>query len=285
MRTLLGICDVFASEFDIQFNASKSKFTVVIPACARFVYRNVNTCLFSIGDQQIEYVTFYCHLGHIITNKFDDKDDIANRRNHFIGQVNSLLCFFSKMDLSVKVRLFKSYCSSIYGCELWHLEGGDVENFSCALRTALRRLLVVPFNVHSFILPFLTDSLPILYEICKRFLHFLSACLFSKSGLVQSVARHGILFCKYNSVIGSNFLYCCKLFNLSYDDVLLGLLDFSNYNFSMFYVRNLTDGELHSIYSILELIYLREGYFCFGNDDVHLDRNDIQCMIDYSSSN
>ena len=66
MRKLLSICDTFASEFDIKFNASKSKFLVVIPACMRFVYKNVNSCLFSIGGQQVECVSSYCHLGHLL---------------------------------------------------------------------------------------------------------------------------------------------------------------------------------------------------------------------------
>ena len=81
-------------------------------------------------DDPLECVTTYCHLGHIITSKFDDSDDISNRRNHFIGQVNNyLLCFISKMNLLVKIKLFKSYCSSLYGCELWSLVSDDVDSF------------------------------------------------------------------------------------------------------------------------------------------------------------
>ena len=173
----------------------------------------MESCLFSIGGQRLDCVHSYCHLGHIITSTFDDTDDISHRRNHFIGQVNSLFCFFNKMDLLVKIKLFKSYCSSLYGCELWSLISDHVDSFCCAWRTALRRLLFLPFNAHSFLLPFLTDSLPIMFEICKRSIRFSVACLFSQSHLVQFVARHGILFCKYNSIIGSNLLFYCKIFN------------------------------------------------------------------------
>jgi hypothetical protein len=284
MRRLLSLCDTFAAQFDIKFNASKSKFLVIIPKCMRFVYKNVESCIFSIGGQQLECVESYCHLGHIITSTFDDTDDISNRRNHFIGQVNSLLCYFNKMDLSVKIKLFKSYCSSIYGCELWSLDSHNVDIFSCAWRTAIRRLLFLPFNAHSFLLPFLTDSLPIMYELCKRSVRFIVACLCSNSRLVQFVARHGVLFCKYNSIIGSNLLFCCKLFDWSFDDCVSDLIDLSYDYFSRLYVKSLSDAELCSIFSLVELISLREGYFCFDNSNFSLPRKDIKLFIDYFST-
>jgi len=285
MRRLLSLCDDFASMFDIKFNASKSNFLVVIPkGNMRCVYKNAESCLFSIGGQRLECVHSYCHLGHIITSTFDDSDDIFNRRIHFIGQVNSLLCFFNKSDLLVKIKLFKSYCSCIYGCELWSLFSDDVDNFCCAWRTALRRLLFLPFNAHSFLLPFLTDSLPIMFEICKRSVRFILACFDSQSHLVRFIARHGVLFCKYKSIIGSNLLFCCKLFNWSFDDCVSGLLDLSFDYFSRFYVNNLSDFELNSIFTLVELISLREGYFSLDNFNFSFSRTDIKLFIDYFST-
>ena len=69
-----------------------------------------------------------------------------------------------------------------------------MDSFCCAWRTALRRLLSLPFNAPSFLLPFLTESLPIMFELCKRSVRFIVACLCSHSRLVQFVARHGVLF-------------------------------------------------------------------------------------------
>jgi hypothetical protein len=284
MRRLLGLCDSFASEFDMKFNASKSKFLVVVPKGLHSVYKHVECCLFSIGGQQLECVHSYCHLGHIITSKFDDTDDIFDRRIHFIGQVNSLFCFFNKMDLLVKIRLFKSYCSSLYGCELWSLFSDSIDNFCSAYRTALRRLLSLPFNAHSFLLPFLTDSLPIMFEICKRSVRFILACLGSQSHLVQFVARHGILFCKYRSIVGSNLLFCCKLFKWSLDDCVSGLIDLSFDYFSRFYMENLSESELSSIFTLVELISLREGYFIFDNFNFSFSRTDVKLFIDYFST-
>ena len=114
-----------------------------------------------------------------------------------------------------------------------------------------------------------------------RSIRFSVVCLSSQSLLVQFVARHGILFCKYISIIGSNLLFCCKLFKWSFDDCVSGLLDLSFDYFSRFYVDNLFDAELSSIISLVELLSLREGYFCFDNFIFSFTHKDIKLFIDY----
>jgi len=76
-------------------------------------------------------------------------------------------------------------------------------------------------------------------------------------------------------------LFCCKLFNWSFDDCISGLQDLSFEYFSRFYVNSLADDELSSISSLVELISLREGYFCFDNFYFSLNRDDIKLLIDY----
>ena len=60
---------------------------------------------FRIGGMQIEIVSFYCHLGHMIYSSLSDEQDISYRHNTFIGQVNSV-CFFGKLPSAVKAVSF-----------------------------------------------------------------------------------------------------------------------------------------------------------------------------------
>ena len=129
-------------------------------------------------------------------------------------------------------------------------------------------MLFLPFSAHSYLLPFLTYNLPIMFEICRRSIRFIVSCLCSHSRLVQSVARHGILFCKYNSIIGLNLLFCCKIFNWSFDDCISGMLDLSFDYFSRFCVDNLSDVELSSIFCLIES--LRECYLCLDNFNLRI---------------
>jgi len=96
MRKLLISCDSYANEFDIIFNASKSKFLVRIPGKLRSMFNNLNLygCLFYIGGRPIENVTSYSHLGHIINCHSDDKDDVLHRRCNFTVQANNVFLFF-----------------------------------------------------------------------------------------------------------------------------------------------------------------------------------------------
>ena len=78
----------------------------------------MKSCAFYVGDKPIEFVDSLSHLGHLITNKLTDSADILKQRSDFIGQVNNMLCYFCKLNSCVKNRLFQSYCTSLYGCEL-----------------------------------------------------------------------------------------------------------------------------------------------------------------------
>ena len=76
---------------------------------------------FSISGNVIENVESWPHLGHVITDNASDKLDVLSRRGSFIGQVNNVICWFSKLDCCMKTRLLKAYCFSFYGCELYEI--------------------------------------------------------------------------------------------------------------------------------------------------------------------
>jgi len=99
----------------------------MLPANCRCLNDCVRKCTFYVGDNPIEYVDSFIHLGHVITNHLADNDDILKRGNEFIGQVNNVLCFFSKLKFCIVYELFQSYSMSLYGCELWLLSNIHIE--------------------------------------------------------------------------------------------------------------------------------------------------------------
>lgn len=218
-------------------------------------------CVFYVGGNCIENVNSFVHLGHIITDRLGDSDDILYRRNCFIGQANNVLCYFNKLDTFVKLNLFKAYCSSLYGCELWNLEDSGIDDFCVAWRKALRRVLDLPYNSHSFLLPLLSDTLPIYDEICKRSARFIMSCLFSNSSLVRSIAWYGIDVGRQNSCVGRNALFCCNRFNWSVSDFLCGKVILHNSFFSDLSRSKITNTEKCTALSLMEAICIREGAF------------------------
>jgi len=140
----------------------------------------------------IEWTHSFVHLGYTIIAELTDKGDILHKRCNFIGQVNNVLCYFLWLDADIRHKLFRSYCSSIFGCKLWCLHDSNINQFCTAWRTGLRRVWKIPNTAHSDLVHMLSDELPIFDEICQRSLLFIHKCFFHSSNLVQFVARYGV---------------------------------------------------------------------------------------------
>ena len=121
MRKLLALCDNYAQEYSIKFNAKKSKWLAIFSKKRRWLSSPLEHCRCQVGGTHVDRVTSFVHLGHTINTELTDKYDILHKRCTFIGQVSNVICYFPRLDADVRHKLFKSYCSSIFGCELWHL--------------------------------------------------------------------------------------------------------------------------------------------------------------------
>jgi hypothetical protein len=92
MRKLLAICNLFAWDYDIVFNAEKSKFLVASHKRRNSYSVMCNSRFFS-GGNLIENVKHYTHLDHIIHSDFLGIEKIMFRRNSLFGETNNFLFF------------------------------------------------------------------------------------------------------------------------------------------------------------------------------------------------
>lgn len=265
LRKMLAICDNYATEYYISFNAKKSKCLVIFPSSKRFMYKHLEGCTFYVGNKPIEFVDSFSHLGHIITSRLDDSTDILKQRGNFIGQVNNMLCYFSKLKSFVKNRLFQSYCTSLYGCELWLLSTAEINDLCVTWRKSLRRVWDLPSISHTYLLHMLSQCLPLFEEICRRSCNFIYTCITNKSRLVRCVAQYGLIYARYNSFLGSNALFCAQRFNCHVGDVVDGHVD----RIINKYVRDLViDSQLRTAYFVEELINIRDNVSTLSNSVV-----------------
>jgi len=195
---MLVICDNYAKDYSISFIASKSKCLVILPANRRCLNDNLRKCPFYVRDNPIEYVDSFVHLGHVITNLLADNDNILRKRNEFIGQVNNVLCFFSKLKSYIVYKLFQSYCMSLYGCELWLLSNIHIEELCVSWWNSLRRVWRLPYKTHCYLLPLLSQCLSLEDKICRRSYNFIRDCLCNSSRLVTAIAYYGINYVRCN---------------------------------------------------------------------------------------
>ena len=82
---LLSICDIFAADFDVIFNAQKTKYIFFDSAVSK------SSCplpTFYVGNNVIEYVDCWPHLGHILSNNVKcDNDDIKGCNLSLVEQI------------------------------------------------------------------------------------------------------------------------------------------------------------------------------------------------------
>lgn len=268
MRTMLSICDNFARDFDVIFNASKSKWLAIIPANRSFMSNMINNCMFGVGGNSIDFVDKFVHLGHIISSNLTDTADVECRRSTFITEVNNMSCFFNKLDVFTRFRLFRSYCTSYYGSELWKLNCSSIDSFCTSWRRALRIVWRLPFRAHSFLLPLISNVPPFRDDICRRSINFIRSCMFHNSYLVRFISYNCIMFGSKSSFLRHNAYYCARRFGCGLDSILYGNVCVLTETFSN---EMFMDAGM-----LLELLLLREGVLSCG-----LNSEEISTLIIY----
>jgi Reverse transcriptase (RNA-dependent DNA polymerase) len=286
IRKLLHICDVYAREYSIIFNGKKSKCIFFPGLCNNSQGAGAHFLpSLQVGDNDIEYVDSWSHLGHILSSDSRDNLDIEHRRVQTVKQINDVLCYFGKLDSTIKLQLLYSYCSSMYGSELWDLTCSAIEAFGVSWRRALKNIWKLPMNTHNNVLYALSGVLPIDVELSRRAFNLVLKCINSDNSLVRSVTRHVISLSGCQSPIGKNFITCCQIFglrvnvpdhcfNLCYNQTL-----YNSSNWSRF-----INVSISAVTQLFELIMIRDGVWRQYSDnfvDGKLSNEEIRSIIYY----
>jgi len=237
---------------------------------------HVENLVFFIDDKPISIVKSFLHLGHLINSDLSDDDDIIKQQNAFIGQINNNLCYFKYLHSHVQYKLFHSYCTSFYGCQLWQLSNLYVEKCCVAWRKGLRRIWKLPYNTHCSLLPVISECLPIFDELCRRFLNFARSCIAHGCPLIRFIANYGIVHARSLSPIGQNVLYCLKRYNCtSYNNFLFGSI---NRIINMHFTNSIDDSTFSNANLLSELISVRDGLCDIA---INLTEEELLCIIEY----
>ena len=204
--------------------------------------------------------------------------DITHRHDSTVRQINDVLCYFGKLDFSVKLNLLYSFCSSFYGCELWNLRCDKLDRIYVSWRRALKNIWKLPMNTHTNIVYALCGRRTVETEIMLRTLHFSLRCINSDNNIVRYIARHAAFVLRTKSGFGFNFSYCCHRFQVVvpitnyYDDL--------NYD-SVFrdIKRHLNPPVVENLTFIFELIMLRDNTFELSSSC--LDKFDLTLILNH----
>ena len=89
----------------------------MIFCCKKF--KDIHIPSFELNDNILPRVNQCKYLGHVITDDLKDDSDIARQYKRIYAQGNALIRKFYMCSEHVKCTLFRSFCTSLYTCQLW----------------------------------------------------------------------------------------------------------------------------------------------------------------------
>ena len=190
LRKLLNICVKYANGIDMKFNTTKTK-------CMHFLPKNDRRLRMSepsvyIGNHELEYVTEFKYLGHILSSLASDSVQIDNVRRKFLKSSNMILHKFYHANSAVKLTLFNAYCLSMYGSELWDISQNSavLKKFSICYHDVIKRIVDVPRFMNNHLICNDFNLLTFDKLLCTRKLNFFSNICKSTNKLLLSLTKN-----------------------------------------------------------------------------------------------
>ena len=118
--------------------------TVKKNVCIKFGQKLMDREHVYLNDEKIEWVNPIKHLGNYIDRSLNNSIDCAHKKSIFIGHVNKLCANFGCLQMSVLVRLFKTYCCKFYGSQMWLINSKSINYVCTSWNKGVRRIL----NLH-----------------------------------------------------------------------------------------------------------------------------------------
>ena len=246
LKILINVCELFADEYMLIFNPDKCK--LLIFSTSEFNIQNVNI---SICNNKIENVKSEKHLGNLFqnSNTLINIDaiikDIHTRTNVIVNN-------FRPISWQAKVALFKSQCSSLYGCQLWNLEDPKIDKLFTSWRVCCRKISGLNPWTRSYLLPNVMDDMPIHDIVNFRMIVFFINGLNHESDLISQFFKNTLMSNSSYMLVNINSIL--NRYGIRYNDLF-----FMNKTCIRNVINSNIDRPDWRCRSIKELLSIREG--------------------------
>ena len=116
--------------------------------------------------------------------------------------------------MSVLVRLFKTYCCTFYGSEMWQINSQSINNVCPPWKKGVRRILNLPHDAHTWLLGPLLKQNHIKKQFIVRTLRFLFCMLKSHNGIVKACTLNALS--NANSPMGCNLSFLRSKYGINF---------------------------------------------------------------------
>ena len=115
MQMMLNVCEKFANDHELQFNTKKTFCLCIKPKWLK----NLITPTMYLCGSAISFSKEHKYLGMKLCDDRTDDADMKRQLRCIYARGNALVKRFSHCSEDVRIKLFKSYCSSFYCLNLW----------------------------------------------------------------------------------------------------------------------------------------------------------------------
>ena len=270
---LLNICESFGKEYNVKFNSKKSHLIVFnnIPNYVNMLPLYLNGEILNVKQKAI-------HLGHPIGNINCNEVAISTGINNMIWRTNYVMTKFGFCNAEVRSFMFRTYCTSFYGCPLWRLDSKYINRFYSCWRKCIRKIWNIPYRTHCRFIKHLFGGPDIASDLLCRFLSFYYNTINNNN---PCISMCGILCQSSNTSVAINRRILLK--NLGDDGSIL-YSNVSKHTIKKILLHNLTQSNCNDECEamgklIKELCLIRDSTMtCAFNDQEILDLLNEVCI-------
>ena len=148
------------------------------------------------------------YLGHYISPNLNDNRDIQRQYQYLYGQANMLTRRFHRCTEEVKIKLFRTYCTSFYTSQLWfNYTKKIMQKLIVAYNNAFRIFMKYPWDCSAsgmFASHLLPSGQAILRKLRYKFMKRVEAC---ENSLVRAINTSDLQWCSNMKRQWVNSLY------------------------------------------------------------------------------
>ena len=196
LNRMLEICTKFVDNFDITFNRKKT-------LCIKFGESLNDKEYAKLNSKIIKWVDHIKHLGNFLDSTLSDKLDTRSKNICIYRICNKVKANFGHLQMYVLCKLFKIYCCSFYGSQMWKINSLYFKNVCICWNKAIRR--IVPYTLHNWMLGPILIQTHISTQLIKRCTRFLFGMASSHNITVYTCYKNAVG--DANTPMGSNIAY------------------------------------------------------------------------------
>ena len=210
LQKLIHECETFAFDRNINFNTGKTVCMVFNPKqCvdSAHLFDSQDPCI-TLNGTRLSLVTQFKYLGHVLEPDLNDSGDMRKTKRSLYYSVNMLRALVGHASADILMKLFKAYCTNLYGCELWGLSGAKVayRSLCVAYHSCIKKLVGVPKSHRNHPLCYSLNILTCPMLIASRKILFYKRLLASNNDVIKvvlasEVGRRGILIQDYQCLL------------------------------------------------------------------------------------